>query len=318
MAVSDLFPDRCAALAKRCRCKKTYPSLEEMVKDDSIEAIFCSTDAPSHARHAMLVMRHGKDVCVNVPAVWGSLEDADKLQETVKETGQKYMMFETSWYRPDCYQMRMLYQAGALGKVYYSEGEYCHYRASKTPIPSYKDWRKGMPPLWYATHSTAYHTGVTGGHFTSVSASGVPGYHAYYNDNQYNNRFASEYGIFTTDDGAVSRMMVTSAERRPYTEAGRVAGRQGSYLNGKYWGLTPKEKLPDLSMPPLPPSVQAGGHGGSHGQLSNEFINAILEDRTPEIDIIKSLAMTVPGIIAHQSALKDGENMEIPQYILSQ
>ncbi|NQU23991.1 MAG: twin-arginine translocation signal domain-containing protein, partial [Candidatus Nealsonbacteria bacterium] len=38
VAVSDLFPDRCAALAKACRCEKTYPSLEELVKDDKIEA----------------------------------------------------------------------------------------------------------------------------------------------------------------------------------------------------------------------------------------------------------------------------------------
>src|SRR6185503_11595814 len=34
VAVSDLFPDRCSNLAKACRCAKTYPSLEEMVKDD--------------------------------------------------------------------------------------------------------------------------------------------------------------------------------------------------------------------------------------------------------------------------------------------
>jgi hypothetical protein len=47
VAVSDLFPDRCQALAKACKCQKTYPSLKEMVKDDSIEAIFCATDAPS-------------------------------------------------------------------------------------------------------------------------------------------------------------------------------------------------------------------------------------------------------------------------------
>ncbi len=36
VAVSDLFPDRCAELAKACRCAKTYPSLEELVKDDRI------------------------------------------------------------------------------------------------------------------------------------------------------------------------------------------------------------------------------------------------------------------------------------------
>ncbi len=59
VAVSDLFPDRCQALAKACRCEKTYPSLEEMVKDDKIEAIFVATDAPSHARH-----------CIEVLATW--------------------------------------------------------------------------------------------------------------------------------------------------------------------------------------------------------------------------------------------------------
>ena len=52
VAVSDLIPDRCAALAKECRCAKTYPSLEEMVKDDAIEAVFVATDAPHHAEHA--------------------------------------------------------------------------------------------------------------------------------------------------------------------------------------------------------------------------------------------------------------------------
>ena len=33
VAVSDLIPERCAGLARDCRCAKTYPSLEEMVKD---------------------------------------------------------------------------------------------------------------------------------------------------------------------------------------------------------------------------------------------------------------------------------------------
>src|SRR5687767_3645961 len=37
VAVSDLIPERCAGLAKAARCGKTYPSLEEMVKDDKIE-----------------------------------------------------------------------------------------------------------------------------------------------------------------------------------------------------------------------------------------------------------------------------------------
>ena len=57
-----------------------------------------------------------------------------------------------------------------------------------------------------------------------------------------------------------------------------------------------------------------GGHGGSHGCLMNEFVMAILEDRQPLVDIAQSLNMTVAGIVSHQSALKDGELMKIPQF----
>ncbi len=79
VAVSDLFPDRCQQLAQACRCEKTYPSLAELVKDDQIEAVFVATDAPSHARHCIEVMRHGKHVASAVPAVYGSLEEAGQL-----------------------------------------------------------------------------------------------------------------------------------------------------------------------------------------------------------------------------------------------
>ena len=124
-AVSDLFADRCANLAKACRCEKTYPSLERMVKDDSIQAIFLATDAPSHARHAMLSMNHGKHVACAVPAVWGSLEQADELYETVKKTGLAYTMFETSAYRPDCQSpdFRVVQSSGSFGR------RWCHWVA---------------------------------------------------------------------------------------------------------------------------------------------------------------------------------------------
>src|SRR5215207_946193 len=101
VAVSDLIPDRRDGLAKACRCKKTYDSLEELVKDDTIEAVFCATDPPHHAQHCMDVLKHGKHVAVNVPAVWGSLEQADELFEAVtKASGLQYMMFETSYFDP--------------------------------------------------------------------------------------------------------------------------------------------------------------------------------------------------------------------------
>ena len=46
----------------------------------------------------------------------------------------------------------------------------------------------------------------------------------------------------------------------------------------------------------------------------NEFVTAILQDRKPLVDIAVALNMTVAGIVAHQSAVKHGKLMKIPQY----
>lgn len=311
VAVSDLFPDRCAELAKVCRCENTYPSLEELVKDDQIEAVFVATDAPSHARHCIDVLSHGKHVAVAVPAVWGSLEDADKLFEAVKTSGLNYMMYETSSYMPDVYAMHQIYKAGAFGKIIYSEGEYYHFLQKR--FPSYKDWRVGSPQQWYPTHSNAYYVSVTGGSFTEVSCIGMPSLLEQFRpeNNRYKNPFGTEIALFRTSEGGMSRMGVSYDTPGNHGVKGRVRGQRGSF-DGQYEGQ--EQKLPATLRPPLPPSVKAGGHHGSHGPLTNEFITAILEDRQPWVDIVQSLNMTVAGIVAHSSAMKDGELMKIPQY----
>ncbi len=313
VAVSDLDPEKCAGLAKAVRCEKTYPSCEELVKDDRIEAVFVATDAPSHARLCIEVLKHGKHVASAVPAVYGSLEEADKLFEAVKTSGRKYMLFETSYFHADLYAMRQIYNAGGFGKLVYSEGEYYHYM--QDPIPSYKGWREGLPPQWYPTHSNAYYIGASGGSFTEVCCMGMPSRIPWLQaaNNRYKNPFGTEIALFRTSEGGMARMAVSWDSPGAGGEMGRIRGQKGSFY-GKYEGL--EKNLPPTQRPPLPPRVEAGGHGGSHGYLMDEFITAILEDRKPLIDIAQALNMTVAGIVAHQSALKDGELMKIPQYKL--
>ncbi len=313
-AVSDLIPDRCQALSKVCRCDKTYPSLEELIKDDGIEAVFVATDAPSHARHCMEVLKHGKHVASAVPATFGSIEEAEQLYEAVKAaSGLKYMLFETSAFHNDCYAMRQIFNAGGFGTMVYSEGEYFHYM--DTPIDSYKGWRIGLPPQWYPTHSNAYYVCVTGGSFTEVSCMGIPSVipHLLPDNNPYKNPFGTEIALFRTSEGGMARMGVSWDTPGFGGEMGRVRGQKGSMLGMKFDGVEDVSKL-NLDKPPLPPGVDAGGHGGSHGYLCEEFVTAILQDRKPLVDIAWALNMTVGGIVAHQSALKDGELLKIPQY----
>jgi predicted dehydrogenase len=313
VAVTDLIPERCAGLATDCRCEKTYPSLEKMIEDDSIEAIFVATDAPSHARHCIAALRRGKHVATAVPAVYGSLDDAHELIATVKASGRRYMMFETSCYHEDLHAMRQIYHAGGFGKLVYAEGEYFHY--CPEPIPSYQGWRVGLPPQFYPTHSNAYYVGVTGGSFTEVSCLGMPSDipHLQPANNRYRNPFGTEVALFRTSEGGMARMAVSWDTPRFEGEMGRVRGQRGSY----YTSFVGDHRITvDVRRPALPPGVEGGYHGGSHGHLTNEFVTAILQDRKPLVDVGMALNMTVAGIVAHHSALRGGELLKIPQFIL--
>jgi len=313
VAVSDLFPDRLAEMAKIARCDRTYPSLEEMLKKDKdIEAVFLATDAPSHAQHAIMALNRGLHVACAVPAVWGSLEDADKLYEAWKKSGKKYMMFETSAYHEDVHVMRELYKRDFFGKIVYSEGEYYHYFG--TPLDGYRNWRNGLVPQWYPTHSNGYYVCVTGQRFMEVSCLGVPSILEQFQpqNNVYKNPFGTEIATFRTSENGISRMAVSWDTAGFGAEAGRIRGEKGSYYNNQFQGLT--DQVPAIKRPPLPPGVDAGGHGGAHGHLTNEFVTAVIQDRAPLVDMPIALNLTVSGIVAHQSALKGGEWMKIPQY----
>lgn len=314
VAATDLDPGRCAALAKAVGAKKTYPSCEEMIKDKSIEAVYIATDAPSHARLAIMALNHDKHVVSAVPAVFGfeAEGEAEELFNAVKKSGMKYMMNETSTFHADLYAKRLQCQAGALGKVIYSEGEYWHDFGPKG-LPGFNPrngkidlngWRRALPPMWYPTHAMAYYVSITGGRFTEVSGVGTAGLYPEYNggDNQHKNPFGTEIALLKTSEGGISRMGGSWDMKDAHGEQGRV------------YGEKPHDKNVSGVRPPLPPSVGAGGHGGSHGQLTNNFIESILLDQLPIVHVGDALNMTLAGVIAHKSALKGGEWMNIPQY----
>ena len=325
IAVSDLFPDRRAEMARRAKCSKTYPSLEEMVKDDTIEAIFCATDAPAHAKHAILCMEHGKHVATAVPAFRGDIEDAEKLLECCKKNrGLVYAMFETSCFHDDLYAMEKLYAAGVFGRIVYSEGEYCHPHSLGAPsLGSYKDWRKKGCPMWYPTHATAYYVGVTHKPLLDVSCQGTARFDKDKRvPNAIGNIFRSEVGLFRTAEGGLSRMIICGSQGE-YLEAGRIRGEYGGFnktFKGDRTGsMRYREAIKgglQIKKYALPPGVEPGGHGGSHGYLGHDFIDAILRGRKPRVDVIDALNMTTPGYYAHLSSMKDGETMKIPQYSL--
>ena len=105
-------------------------------------------------------------------------------------------------------------------------------------------------------------------------------------NNDYQNPFGSEVALFRTSENGMSRMAICWDMPSAHGEKGRIYGQKKAR----------EEKA--IRRPPLPPGVERGGHGGSHGYLTSEFIDAILRDRKPWVDVAQSLNMTVAGIVA--------------------
>ena len=139
-------------------------------------------------------------------------------------------------------------------------------------------------------------------------------------NNPYKNPFGTEIALLRTSEGGMARMAISWDTPSNVTagERGRIRGQKAAF-DRQFDPAHGQEavNLPNVLRPPLPPNVEPGGHGGSHGYLMDEFVTALLEDRTPLVNVAMALNMTVAGVVAHESALKDGETLKIPQYMLA-
>jgi predicted dehydrogenase len=347
--VTDLRPDRRDKLRKVYQCDKAYDSLETMIKEaKDIDAVAVFSGALDHVKHAKLCLERGWHVISAVPACH-TLEEARELKDAVKRTGLSYMMAETSYYRPECILMREMVRKGAMGNLFYTECEYYHDRGDlkrlgADPRSRFRDedggysWRWGFPPMLYPTHSLGYITGVTGETIKSVSCLGWgTGDHPYLTENAYDNPHWNQAAMMQTDRGNMVRCNVfwlcaAHGERAQWfgdkaTFYMHKGGVHESLLKFRTRGDTasrydlPTQEGGDVEIPEywqsemLPPAMRhKSGHGNSHTFISAEFVNALLEGRKPAVDVDAALAMTVPGIVAHQSALKDGEQLKVPRF----
>jgi hypothetical protein len=60
--------------------------------------------------------------------------------------------------------------------------------------------------------------------------------------------------------------------------------------------------------------IQGAGHGGSHPHLAHEFVMSIIENREPFPNARQSANWTSVGICAHESALKGGQIVRLPEF----
>jgi predicted dehydrogenase len=323
---------------------KRYSRYEDVLKDPQVDFVHINTPIPDHAPQSIAALKAGKHVMCTVPMAT-TIDECRQIVELAEKTGLKYMMAETVVYAREYLFVKEMYDKGELGKVQFLQASH------QQDMDGWPDYWPGLPPMHYATHCVGPCLALTNAEAEYVSCFGSGTIRAEL-IKRYNSPFAIETcHIKFHDSDVVARIYRSLFDTaRQYRESFDVFGTKKSFE----WQLTEGEdpvvhtaKLPEPEIPKrvkvpdyahrLPEPIrmfttkgvydlaenqhlsftQGGGHGGSHPHLAHEFISALVENRDPYPNARQSANWTCVGICAHQSALKGGEIVRLPEFTLS-
>lgn len=320
--------------------EKRYTDYNELLMDPDVDAIHINTPIQNHAEQSLAALRAGKHVACTVPMAT-TVEECRQIVEAVKETGLTYMMMETVIYSREFLFVKEMYEKGELGRIQFLRASHQQEMAG---WPGY--W-EGLPPMHYATHCVGPVLALPKAEAEYVSCMGSGKI-----DENLISKYGSPFAIETCHikyknsdlSAEVTRSLFNTA--RQYRESFDVYGSEKSFEWTQiehedsviHTGEEPSRiKIPDYAHL-LPKEIQhfttagvydsddnqhlsfiqGAGHGGSHPHLVHEFVNSLIEGRQPYPNAQQSANITCVGILAHESAMKGGEIIHLPDFTHSQ
>ncbi len=335
-AICQRNPEKLGQIGHAFKIPKRYSDYRELLKDPDVDAVHINSPIPDHAWMSIEALQAGKHVACTVPMAT-SAEDCGRIVELSRKTGKTYMMMETVVYSREFLFVKELYQKGELGRLQFLRASHQQEMAG---WPGY--W-EGLPPMHYATHCVGPVVALPQAEAEYVSCFGS----GKIDDSlskKYNSPFAVEschIKMRNSDLSAeITRSLFNTA--RQYRESFDVYGSKKTFEWTQiehedcviFTGEQPERvKTPDYAhLLPEPirryttrgvydagehqhlSFTQGSGHGGSHPHLAHEFLTALVEGRDPMPNAVQSANWTCVGILAHQSALKGGELMKLPEF----
>ena len=118
IAVCDMRDDALDRIARRYPAVRTTRRFDELLSDDTIEAIAIATPVGTHYRLAEAALDAGKHVFVEKPLA-ASTEEATDLAAHAARSGLVLMPGHTFLYSPPVNRIRDLLRNGELGEIYF-------------------------------------------------------------------------------------------------------------------------------------------------------------------------------------------------------
>lgn len=248
--VCDLIEEKAKAFSEKFGVD-IIPTYEDVLADESINCVANFTQRHLHGDIVIRALKAGKHVYSAVPMA-STVEECQEIVRLVKETKLTYVIGETCYYFPCAMFCREAYKEGKFGNFSYGAAQYYHHidRISYGSRPA----ERGMPPLYYPTHSTAmmisavdsYATKVVG--FGCADTTGDPAFTK--EGNEWGNEHLNQYFMMTLANGGTAR--ITEARGfgygSPSSYISAIYGTKGAYEFSNAQHLlyeripTPKEK----------------------------------------------------------------------------
>lgn len=345
LSVFDINKDIENIFCDKLGISKRFNSFEEILKDDTVDAVHLVTPIPLHEEQSIAVLESGKHCACTVPMAI-SLDGIRRITEATRKSGKNYMMMETTLYTYQFFFIKELIESGRFGKIQFMRGS--HYQ----DMVNWPDYWMGLPPMYYGTHAISPMVALSNSRISRVHCFGSGTMEGTLAE-KYGNPYPVESALFAFENG-----MKAEATRSLF-ETARIY-QEGLFVYGSdmcfEWGfadadnpyittMLPAEdgrrgsessveivELPNYhqylpeeiakytvggNYDPLNPqeSLKKGagaGHHGSHPHLVHEFLSSIADNRKPWIDEVLGGNITAAGICAHESAMKDGKEVIVP------
>lgn len=295
-----------------------FTSYDDMLNAD-IDVVVLGTPIPLHTEQVCKALEAGKHVLSEVTAA-DTVENCIKIVDAVRKAKTKYMLAENCVYMDFSLQWKKWIEAGRIGTPFYAEADYVHEIRHLVA----DKWRANRAPMHYCSHSLGPLLYWMDDYVVRATASG--NHHSLEPETVGN--IDMQVALFETAKGATIKVLRSSvALRGPGLCTYSIYGDKGFLESGRHGydnigyryfdGLDNKANVTNIAVSAsdleAPPEARLGGHGTSEYYLAQDFLNAIEFDLTPGLDVVKAMDMTVPGLIAHEAAMKGGIWMDVPR-----
>ena len=136
VALCDPDEEKAARVAQRYGVPQTVERIDDLLKDDALDALVICTPNYLHAPMAIAALQAGKHVMVERPLARNAAE-AEKMVQAAKKADRVLMCALSHRFRADSQILKKFVDGRELGRVFYAKAGWLRQRANWKP----EDWR---------------------------------------------------------------------------------------------------------------------------------------------------------------------------------